>query len=227
MTRRRSFQNGCLMKRNAKWVIRWRELVPTDDGQLRWKHKAETLGLVRTLTKGEAEAILRERLGELSPLAESPTRDTEFSEFLDRWQEESLPNKSLSTQCGYRKIVSKHLRPFFGPYSLRELNPSLVQRFVQERVKSGLTPQTTRNIYNTLRAILHFGKRLKYLKENPADGVELPRRAETERTALRPEDVLAILDAFRADRISCCTGLVCIPNGFTAWRNKRTEVAGR
>jgi hypothetical protein len=50
MTRRRSFQNGCLIKRNGKWVIRWRERVPTDDGQLRRKHKGETLGLVRTMT---------------------------------------------------------------------------------------------------------------------------------------------------------------------------------
>ena len=62
MTRRRSFQNGCLMNRKGKWVIRWRERVPVEGGELRWKHRAETLGLVRNLTKGEAEKILRERL---------------------------------------------------------------------------------------------------------------------------------------------------------------------
>ena len=149
MTRRRSFQNGCLMKRKGKWVIRWRERVPAEGGELRWKHRAETLGLVRNLTKGEAETTLRERLAELNPLAQFPTRDTEFTELLERWEKESLPNKSLSTQDGYRKIVTKHLKPFFGPYSLREISPSLIQRFVQDRVKSGLTPQTTRNIYNT------------------------------------------------------------------------------
>jgi integrase len=201
MTRRRSFQGGCLMKRKGKWVIRWRERIPMD-GELRWKQRAETLGLVRKMTKGDAEIILRERLAELDPLAQSSTRDTEFSELLERWEKESLPNKSLSTQDGYRKIVTKHLKPSFGPYSLRDISPSLIQRFVQERVNSGLTPQTTRNIYNTLRAVLNFGKRLKYVKDNPADGVELPRRAETERNVLKPEDVLAILEAFQDDKTS-------------------------
>jgi integrase len=221
MTRRRSFQNGCLMKRKGKWVIRWRERVPTEDGELRWKHRAETLGLIRNLTKGEAETILRERLAELNPLAQFPTRDTEFTELLERWEKESLPNKSLSTQEGYRKIVTKHLKPFFGPYSLREISPSLIQRFVQDRVKSGLTPQTTRNIYNTLRAVLNFGKRLKYVKENPADGVELPRRAERERNVLRPEDVLAILDAFRNDGMSKALVLCAYLTGL-----RRGEISG-
>jgi integrase len=221
MTRRRSFQNGCLIKRKGKWVIRWRERVPAEGGELRWKHRAETLGLVRNLTKGEAETTLRERLAELNPLAQFPTRDTEFTELLERWEKESLPNKSLSTQDGYRKIVTKHLKPFFGPYSLREISPSLIQRFVQDRVKSGLTPQTTRNIYNTLRAVLNFGKRLKYVKENPADGVELPRRAERERNVLRPEDVLAILDAFRNDGMSKALVLCAYLTGL-----RRGEISG-
>ena len=109
----------------------------------------------------------------------------------------------------------------FRPYSLREISPSLIQRFVQDRVKSGLTPQTTRNIYNTLRAVLNFGKRLKYVKENPADGVELPRRAERERNVLRPEDVLAILDAFRNDGMSKALVLCAYLTGL-----RRGEISG-
>src|SRR5262249_26957606 len=154
---RRSFQNGCLLKRGGKWVMRWRERVPVD-GTLKWKQRAETLGLVRNISKGEAEKILQERLAELDPQGRFPTLDAGFAELLDRWQAESLPNRSLSTQDGYKKIVKKHLRPFFGPYGLREINPSLVQRFVQERVKSGLTPQSVRNVYNTLRAVFDFGR---------------------------------------------------------------------
>ena len=221
MTRRRSFQNGCLTRRNGKWVIRWRERASAEEGKLRWKHRAETLGLVRNLKKGEVEAILRERLAELNPLGQFPTRDTEFTELLDRWATEVLPNKSLSTQEGYRKIVAKHLRPSFGGYRLRDISPSLVQRFVQERVKGGRNPQTVRNIYNTLRAVFKYGKRLKYLKENPADGVELPKHAEKERTVLRPEDVIYILEAFQNDRTSLALVLCAYLTGL-----RRGEIGG-
>lgn len=197
---RRSYQKGSVKVRNGRWVIRWRERVPTEHGKLGWKHRAETLDFIRSMSKGEARRILRERLAELDPFAHFPARDTTFAELVRRWEEESLPNRSLSTQNGYRKVVRKHLLPFFGSYRLRDLNPALVQRLVQSKVKEGLTPQTVRNVYTTLRAILNFGRRLKYLRDNPADGVELPRRrAEKERAVYRPEDVLAVVQACEAN----------------------------
>jgi integrase len=69
--------------------------------------------------------------------------------------------------------------------------------------------------------VLNFGKRLKYVKENPADGVELPRRSEKERNVLKPEDVLAILDAFRNDRMSKALVLCAYLTG-----SRRGEING-
>ncbi len=221
---RRSYQRGSVKARKGKWVIRWRERVPVAKGKFGWKHRAETLGSTRGMTKGEAQVVLRERLAELDPLGQFPMRETTFEELVKRWEEESLPNRSLSTQDGNRKVVRKHLRPFFGFYRLRDLNPALVQRFVQGKVKAGLSSQTVRNVYATFRAILNFGRRLHYLKENPADGVELPaKRGMKVRSVLRPEGVMAIAQAFqgRSDRSSLALLLCSYLTGL-----RRGELSG-
>src|SRR5262249_580855 len=69
--------------------------------------------------------------------------------------------------------------------------------------------------------VFDFGRRLKYLKENPADGVELPRRMESERNVLEPKDVLAILDAFKSDRTSSALILCAYLTGL-----RRGEISG-
>lgn len=218
---RRSFQKGTLVKRNGKWVGRWRERVSDENGFV-WKHRAETFGYTRNISKGEAEAMLRERLGELNPLAQCPTRDNTFGQLAARYREESLPNRSLSTRNGYEKLLRKHLLPFFGQYNLRDINPALVQRFVHSRVKEDLTPQTVRNIYNCLRAIFKFGKKLRYLKENPADGVELPRRdTQQARVVLTPEQVTSVIRAFTNDQLSYAIVLCAYLTGL-----RHGEIAG-
>ena len=137
-------------------------------------------------------------MGELGTDARFPTADMRFSDLVSRWRDECLPNKSISTRNGYLKIVKCHLSPFFDPYNLRDLSTSVIQRFVQTRIERGMKTQTVRNAYNTLRAILKHSKRLKFLKENPADGVELPARNDsTERVTISPENVLKLAQCFR------------------------------
>ena len=198
---RRSFQHGAVFRRNGKWVIRWRERMPGKDGHFVWKQRAETLESTATMTKAEARTILRERLSELDVSGQFHTRDTTFQELATRWESDSLPNKSRATQHGYMQLLNQRLLPFFGPYRLRDLQPSIVQRFVQRLIEESLAPQTVRNAYNTFRAILKFGRKLKYLKENPADGVELPTKKDKhERSVAARADVARIMHAFEERR---------------------------
>ena len=201
MKTRRSFQKGYVTDRRGKWIIRWRERV-LKDGKLAWAHRLETLGATSSMTKGEARKILLERRNELNPLAHFPARETTLEQLGRRWEQESLPNKSLPTQAGYRKLLKKHILAGDGLalvcLRLPDLSPGLVQRFVSRKTEAGLSPQTVRNIYHLLRSILRFGIRLKLLMENPSNGVELPKKLgpRQERAVYTPEQVSAILTAF-------------------------------
>ena len=66
-----------------------------------------------------------------------------FADFAQNWESKVLSQYGDSTAINYRTHIWKHLVPFFGEYSMKDLNPEMIQQFVSA---SAVSAKTTRNI---------------------------------------------------------------------------------
>ena len=129
---RRRCQEGYVFKRGKKrkvWGARWREMLIGDDGKLTFIRKAEVLGSVSELTKGDAKQKLAEKLDGKQKSGEVDTTVT-FSFFVKQWWKPSiLPTYKPSTGKQAELAIDNYLVPKFGEYRLSDISRADVQAF--------------------------------------------------------------------------------------------------
>ncbi len=158
MPRRRGRRgDGAITKRpNGRWQAQW----STTEGGERVR-RSETF-----ILKSEAEWWLRQ-----AKRGSIPDVDVTVAEYLDGWLR-GKRNIRPSTKALYESHVRVHIAPALGHYTLGQLEPRHVERFVD-----GLTgsPGTIGLILRTLKSALEAGVRRHELPDNPAATVEAPK----------------------------------------------------
>lgn len=105
---------------------------------------------------------------------------------LDQWARTWMPNRQglrETTTARNLSLYSNHIRPALGDTFLSDLTPPMVQAFVsalakkQRAGKSGktLAPTTVREVYQELDKCLTAAVHAKYLRDNPCQGISLPK----------------------------------------------------
>ena len=122
--------------------------------------------------------------------------------FLDAWLIEVVqPSVRHWTYKGYEVHVRLHLKPTLGRLALDRLEPAHIQRLLNEKVKSGLSPKSVRYIRGTLRTALNHAVRWGYISRNPASVIDGPRVEPYEAKAFSVEESRKFLDAIKGDRL--------------------------
>ncbi len=177
MTRPR-YQAGSLLvrgKRKKMYVARFYEDVIGSEGTLRRVRRSVILGPVSEIG---SERAARNKLDELlQPVnkGQKPKLMLTFGEFVqEHWQPKILCLFKLSTQIGYRPLLSRHLVPYFKPVLLSEIGPAQVQGFLSEKAKARLSWHTLRNLRNLLSCVFRTAVEWEYLVENPVTRTKLP-----------------------------------------------------
>src|ERR1043165_5546065 len=116
MVARRRYQAGCLFKRGKRrkvWVARWREDVLLESGQLGRLHKSVVLGLVADLpTRRDALTKLEEHIRPVNQGTTRPEAMMSFGVFAEtQWSALVLPTLKLSTQHGYKNVLTSTCSP--------------------------------------------------------------------------------------------------------------------
>jgi integrase len=182
MARRRCFQEGSVFKRGTKrkvWVARWREQIVGEDGKPVLVRRAEVLGPVAELTKGDAKQRLQDKLDTKQKSCEVDSSVT-FKGFIERWWKPSiLPTYKPSTRIQAGLAIEKYLVPKFGACRLSEISRADVQAFFGGLLAK-LKPDTVHGLHRYLRRILSSAIEWRFLSENPASRIKLPptRRRE-------------------------------------------------
>ena len=107
--------------------------------------------LKRKTIYGKTRAAVASKLGdELQKIKQGNTllddRQT-VGKYLDHWLNEcAKPAVRTRTLEGYSTIITNHLKPGLGHIKLAKLTPQHVQRFLNERLASGLSPRTVGHI---------------------------------------------------------------------------------
>ena len=109
---------------------------------------------------------------------------------------EVLPALKYSTKLHYEYIVNTHLVPEFGDMHLRLITRESVQRFLAEKLHTGLSWKTVKHIRTTFGTILRAAEADDLLSNNPVHKTRLPRRGPiSEKASIVPEKLLDLLDA--------------------------------
>ena len=172
--------------RRKALVGRWYEdLIEAD--HVRRVRRHEFLGTLKELpTKRLAQRELENRLDVLNSPTYRARPTATFSEFADRWEAAIVPQLKPSTAINYRSHLRRHLKPFFGAYSLREISPEMVQAFVS---KLKAIPLTVRHVFNTLQSLWRSARTWGYVLTDVTEDIRLPDRLLSERRHFSTEEM--------------------------------------
>lgn len=93
-----------------------------------------------------------------------------LGELLDEYEAVTRPAVQPSTWLGYKKIIERCLRPWFGKVALRDLAPALIEEKI---LASGVVLKTARNILSVLNMALRRAIARRELLANPLAQVDL------------------------------------------------------
>lgn len=141
---------------------------------------------------GKTQREVRERLSQTTVEVDDGTYIEPclmtVEEWVTIWLKEYTSDKKWSTLKNYRAVVNTHIIPALGRYQLAQLNPHILQGFINSLLRGNgkgksLSAKTVKNVHGVLRKSLAVAVQLEYLKRNPAEKIILPR---VEKKAIKP-----------------------------------------
>jgi len=185
---RRSNGSGCVIKRGKGFTIRWRETLVLPDGTKRTVYRCEALGAV---SKKKANSILSERM------TVSQTQSRTVMTFKDLgavWKSTALPFYKYSSRQ-VRETTLNKLLSRFGEMDLESVTRQEIQTYMAELSRKEYAPHSIHHVHSVLSAILGKAVKWGHLRENPANGVDLPKlMPKRPKWVLTPEQAQRLLE---------------------------------
>ena len=173
---------------------RWEARVTTADGKRRsyfGKTQAEALAKLNAAKTRQAVGL---------PL---PPERLTYRAYLEDWLETSVkPSVRPYTFQSYETNVRLHIAPTLGNVKLAGLTPQHIQRLMNEKMASGLSPRTVQYIHAIVRRSLVQAERWGLAARNVARLVSPPRVPKADVNPLTPGEVKRLLAAVQEDRLS-------------------------
>jgi integrase len=192
--RKRGQGEGSIYKRNDG---RWTAAITLGYQGGKLKRKS-FYGKTREEVQAKLIATLNDQKKGLPIITERQT----LAQFLQMWLAEvakqSVRPKTYKT---YDYIVKLHIEPALGKKALVKLSPQDAQRFLNDKLKSGLSARTVRHINDTLRCALNVALRWGLVSRNVATLVGPPRIQRKEIRSFTPEEAKTFLETIKGDRL--------------------------
>lgn len=191
-----------------------------------WRQKSESTGIPERGGKRKAQEMLNHRLAELEAqsTAALAVKDVPFLDFLKDWLADRMISELRpNTFTQYRQVVENSIcqyKPFVG-VKLKKLTPPLIQSYINERVKGGLSPNSIRKHYCIIHKCLDYAVRLDMIPYNPSDRVELPKKKKYQGAKVfTPDQLQELLDLFHDDPLETAVHLA------VSYGMRRSEICG-
>lgn len=108
---------------------------------------------------------------------------------------------SEGTYSDYEQIIRNHLLPDLGQIKLSKLTAAEVQKLINEKLKSGLSPRTTTLILSVLKQALKQAALEGYVLRNVAEFVKAPRQVKKEARYLTPDETTVLLEEAKNNEV--------------------------
>lgn len=119
-----------------------------------------------------------------------------LQDFLLDFLEKYRMNLSITTYNCYMRICKKYIIPLLGDIKLCDIKPIHIQNYVDDLLDL-LTPQTIKVHLNILNLALKRAYRLKLIKENVVQFVEVPKNKKYKNEIYNAEDMKKLLEKSR------------------------------
>ncbi len=183
---------ACVRKRRGKFVVDYRDGA----GIRRW---------VTCETKREADDVLAAKIPE-SRQCIVPAVDPNITvrEYSARWLDQVAATAKSRTADSYAQSLRLYVLPAFGKKKVRSLARGQIKGFLAEKLKGGLSRNTTRIIHAMLRGMLNAAIDDGIITANPAARlgkalrlVVTPKQRQEEIKAMDRGQLQAFLDAVK------------------------------
>jgi integrase len=198
---------GTISRRSGGYIIRYeigKRWDETNQKNVR-KQKQETVprkkrnGKWVPPNKGDAQALLAERLSQLNRGEFIEPSNITFQEFKDIWMSK-YANGAVrpSTIDQYQSLYKNHIIPYLGSIKLSQIGVEDIQGFKSTLQQKNLGEQMVKHNLRLVRQMLKHAVDWEHLRKNPAEKVKFPklhnRDKEMESHVLSPQDVGVFLD---------------------------------
>lgn len=122
--------------------------------------------------KAEKQALFNDEMS-------SEGREMTINELFYSWLEAASIRIKESSLANYRMKIERHIIPKFGDLRCCELTLEMVQGFISEKLKCGLSPKYVADIVILMKTVFRHTSRTRGLP-NPLEYVELPKRKKSE-----------------------------------------------
>ncbi len=178
-------------------------IIYWEDKKQKWLRAGTTLAAAEDLLKHKIIEVEKKRR-EIESGTYRERRVVLFKDFANVWlMNEPKPRVKESTFRGYVTDVRLHLVPFFGEQEIDRIRQEHVETFLSKlmekkgrgrnRADKQLDPKTVNNVRLTLRMILDYARRLKYIIENPVVDVRPYKVEDKEMDFLEPDEIGLLL----------------------------------
>ena len=186
-------QRGSVIQKGSSYFAYFRD----KSGRQNWVGEKPGHGFK---TYSEARRRLNEILVEIDHGAYVPPKAETFARFAEEWIASRLSVEG-ATLSAYASIVRKHLIPNLGEMQVAEIEWSHSQALATSLAEQ-LSSKTVGNVMSLLNTMLggrsgQSAVKQGYIRHNPAQGVELPKRDGEEVVPPTAEQVSLLLSAAR------------------------------
>ena len=189
MSRRAKGEGSIFRRKDGRWVGR----TQNDAGQRYFVYGKTQRDVHQQLT-----VIKRDLQQGIPPITGRMT----VAVYLESWLIDSAQSTVReSTFVSYRSIVRNHLIRQLGKVQLTKLTPQMIERFLNERLATGLSARRVQYLHAVLRRALNRAMKAGYVGRNVAMLVDPPRVPHTEIAPLTPSQARTLLEAAKGDRL--------------------------
>ena len=122
-------------------------------------------------------------------------------QFLEDWLASIQSSVRPKTYVTYEGLVRLHITPGIGNLRLIAVTPEHLNRFYNERLGSGLSPQSVRHLHAVVHRALEQAARRNLVGRNVADLVTPPRVEHRDIHALTADEAQNFIEACQNDRL--------------------------
>jgi integrase len=169
-------------------------------GRLMVGYKADGKPDIREVY-GKTQAECRRKLRVLQQQVETGVltghgKDREtLAAYLIAWLDGRKNNLRIKTWDRYRQLITGHISPALGKTKLAALRPDDLKRFYNQKIETGLSPRTVRQMHAILHVALDQALKWGYVARNVVDAVDAPKFERFEWTRLDLDGVRLLLNA--------------------------------
>lgn len=101
-------------------------------------------------------------------------------DYVADWIERDKSRVQPTTYSGYKHMLDKHIRPYFQANKMKvtDVKPMHIEQYCAAKVAEGLSPNTVKKHFAVIRTALQDAVKNGYIRTNPADLAETPKRVK-------------------------------------------------